>query len=115
MAYVTGGLYQVFAPATTTPPYALMTHMSGTDTNSGNGARILSRLLFQVQIVGPVTMGATIRSAYARADALLQPSFRPLRNTDNTLACFREQTLSYGEIIGGTLWLHYGGTFRVEV
>ena len=65
---------------------------------------------------GPVADAANITAAYARADALLQPSGNPLRNTDNTLACFREQALEYGEVRqDGTLWMHHGGLYRVEV
>jgi hypothetical protein len=116
------GIFQGAAPAgTATGNVCILNLQSSTDTNSAFGARILTRQLFQVKIVGPLNVlqgdnSSAIRSAYARADALLQPSGLPTRNSGGTLACFREQAISYTELRGdGTLWLHYGGLYRVEV
>jgi hypothetical protein len=110
------GIYRYAAAAGTVPDFCIIALQSATDTNSGTGVRLLNRALFQVKISGPVADAANIAAAYARADALLQPSGNPLRNTDNTLACFREQALDYGEVRqDGTLWMHHGGLYRVEV
>lgn len=116
MALVTGGVWQVLAPPTTLPDFCLLINQSAADTNAGTGGRLLTRALFQVKIVGPVADAANLRAAYARADGLLQPNGQPLRNSGGVLACYREQALSYGEVRGdGTLWLHYGGLYRLEV
>jgi hypothetical protein len=109
------GVYQVMAPTQSTPDYALLIHQSATDTNSGTATRLLSRLLYQVKIVGPVQDAANLRAAFARADALLQPSGQPLRNTAGALDCFREQAFSIGELVNGALWLNVGGLYRIEV
>ena len=110
------GVFQGAAPAGTTGNFCILNLQSSTDTNSAFGVRILTRQLFQVKICGPIENDTSIRSAYARADALLQPGGLPLRNQGNTLACFREQAISYTELrADGTLWLHYGGLYRVEV
>lgn len=113
------GIFQGAAPANTaasTNPACIINLLSSTDTNSAVGVRLLTRQLYQVKIIGPIANATAIRSAYARADAVLQPSGTPLRNQNGTLACFREQALSYTELrADGTLWLHYGGLYRVEV
>lgn len=109
------GVYQVLAPPGAQPPYVLLISQSGQDVLSATGVRLLSRLLYQVKIVGPAADAATLRAAYARADALLQPNGQPLRNSGGTLAVYREQTLSVGELVGGVLWLNYGGLYRVEI
>lgn len=115
MAYLTGGLHQVLAPTGTTPDYALLIHQSATDVNAAVASRIMTTLVFQVKIVGPATDEANLRAAYVRADGLLQPSGLALRNTNGTLACFREQTFSVGELVNGALWLNIGGLYRVIV
>ena len=119
-AAAVSGIFQSVALAGTTGIFCILNLQSSTDTNSAFGARILTRELFQVKICGQLDSGGavatSIRSAYARADALLQPNGLPLRNQSNTLCCFREQALSYTELrADGTLWLHYGGLYRVEV
>ncbi len=111
------GIFQGAAPAgTATGNVCILNLQSSIDTNTANGFRRLTRELFQVKICGPIENDVSIRSAYARADALLQPNGQPTRNSGGTLACFREQAISYTELRGdGTLWLHYGGLYRVEV
>jgi len=110
------GIYRYAAKAGATGDVCIINLQSSTDTNGGTGVRLLNRALFQVKISGPVADAANINAAYARADALLQPSGNPLRNTDNTLACFREQALDYGEVRqDGSLWMHHGGLYRIEV
>lgn len=110
------GIYRYAAATGTAPDFCIIALQSSTDTNGGTGVRLLNRALFQVKISGPVADAANINTAYARADALLQPSGAPLRNTDSTLACFREQALDYGEVRqDGSLWMHHGGLYRIEV
>ena len=110
------GVFQGAAPAGTTGNFCILNLQSSTDTNTANGFRRLTRELFQVKICGPIENAPSIRSAYARADALLQPNGQPTRNTGGTLALFREQAISYTEVrADGTLWLHYGGLYAVEV
>lgn len=115
MAALTGGLWEVYAPPGTTTPYGLLACQSATDVNAATAARIMTTLVYQVKIVGPAQDESTLRAAYVRADGLLQPSGRALSNTNGTLACYREQTFSLGELVNGALWLNIGGLYRVEV
>lgn len=109
------GVYMAVAPPGTQPDWCILNLQSGQDTNSAYGVRIMSRLTFQVQIIGPATDDANIRAAWARADALLFPNGQPTRNQGSTLAIYREQPLSYLELVNGSLWMHYGGLVRAEV
>lgn len=109
------GIYEVLAPTQATPDYCLLIHQSATDVNATTAARIMTTLLYQVKVIGPAQDEANLRAAYARADALLQPGGRALTNTNGTLACYREQTFSVGELVNGALWLNIGGLYRVEV
>jgi hypothetical protein len=115
MGYLSGGLWEVYAPPGTTTPYALLACQSATDVNGATASRMLTTLVYQVKIVGPAQVESTLRTAYIRADGLLQPSGRALSNTNGTLACFRQQTFSLGELVNGALWLNVGGFYRVEV
>lgn len=116
MALLAGGLWKYMAPPGSTPDYGLIANQSAPDTNSAIGSRILSRMLFQVKFVGPTQDDANLRAAFARADALLQPSGQPLRNQSGTLACFRESSLQLAEpqLINGVQWVNIGGIYRVE-
>lgn len=114
MAAVTG-IYEVMAPTQATPDYALLIHQSATDVNAATAARIMTSLLYQVKVVGPAQDETALRAAYTRADGLLQPNGRALSNTTGTLACYREQTFSVGELVNGALWLNIGGLYRIEV
>src|SRR5690242_2333155 len=82
MALVSG-IYRYAATPSTAPDVCIIALQSSPDTNGGTGVRLLTRALFQVKISGPVADMPNINAAYARADALLQPSGNPLRNTDN--------------------------------
>ena len=114
MALVTG-VYQELAPVAATPDYCLLISQSGTDVLSGVATRIMTTLLYQVKIIGPATDSVNLNNAFARADALLQPNGQPLRNSGGTLACYREQTMTVGELVNGVLWRNKIGIYRIEV
>lgn len=116
MGYLAGGVVQTNAVPGTTPDFCQLVNQSAQDTLSATGSRLLTRLLFQVKLMGPEQDAANLRAAYARADALLQPSGQPLRNYGGTLAIYRESMLpTDGGVINGDQWLAAGGLYRVEV
>lgn len=116
MAYLSGGVWSVSAPPGTTPDYCQLVNQSAQDTLSAVATRIMTRTLFQVKIFGPVQDAGNCRAAFARADALLQPSGQPLRNSNGTLAIYRESMLpTDGGVINGVQWYAAGGLYRVEV
>ena len=110
------GVYQGMAPDVAyTKPYAIMTLQAGVDTLTATAVRMLSRLTLQVKIVGTGADRASVRSAFARLDALLMPNGQPLRLQGGTLALYRTGLISYDEVDGGTLYTNLGGLYRVEV
>lgn len=116
MGYLSGGVWQVSAPKSTAPDYCQLVNQSSVDTLSGNAVRLMTRLLYQVKVMGPIQDAANIRTAYARADALLQPSGLPLRNYASTLAMYRENMLpTDAGVINGVQWYAAGALYRVEV
>lgn len=115
MSYITA-IGQNSVPPGTLPDYCLLINQSAQDTLSATAVRIMSRPLFQVKVLGPIQDDSNIRAAYARADAILQPSGQPLRNSNSTLAIYRESELpTDGGTINGVQWLVAGGIYRVEV
>lgn len=115
MSYITG-LFADEAPQTTLPDYAILAWQSpGADTLTATGWRVLSNPLLKLAICGPQSDKANIEAAYARADALLQPSGQPLRNTSGTLAIYRDSpyTLTEPELVNSETWIQFGGLYRI--
>lgn len=110
MADVTG-IWTGVAPQGTQPDYCILQPQSPTDVLTATAKRIMSRNLYQVKIVGPVSHYSNISAAYARADALLAL----VRSTNGILACFRESQLYVPEDFGGVPWVALGGLYRIEL
>ena len=110
------GVYQGVAPdAAYTKPYIVFNLQSAQDTLTATAVRMLTRLIVQVQVVGMAKDSSAVRSAFARADALLQPGGQPLRLQGGTLCLYRTGAVSYDEVVSGAQWTHLGGLYRVEV
>ena len=120
MGYVSD-VYQDIAPAIASTCYCIMQAQSAVDTNTATAVRMLTRLVMVVKIVGPANKsdgtsnGATLRAAFARADALLCPNGQPTRLAGGTLALYRTGVIAYSEVVAGAQWLHLGGLYRAEV
>ena len=115
MALISGVYQGVALPVAYTKPYIVVNLQSAVDTLTATAVRMLTRLILQVQVVGKASDGAAVRSAFARADALLQPNGQPLRLQVGTLCLYRTGAVSYDEVISGAIWTHLGGLYRVEV
>src|SRR5690242_13153496 len=117
MGYVSG-VYQDIAPvATYTKPWCVMQMQSAPiDTNTATAVRVLSRGILTVKIVGKASDGASIRAAFARADALLCPNGQPRRvgdgNSGDLLDLYRSSTIAYSEVDSGIQYVHLGGQYR---
>lgn len=117
MALVSG-VFLSIAPTNTQPDWCVIGVQSpGADTLSANAVRLLAQPLVSVKLVGPAADMANLSAAYARADALLQPSGQPLRNdpVTGTLACYRVSALFLPEpqLINGEPWVNLGGLYRL--
>ena len=120
MSYVSGVYQKTIPVGTYTKPWCVMQMQSAPiDTNSASGDFILARGILTVKIVGKASDGASIRAAFARADALLFPNGRPRRvgdgNSGGLLNIYRTGTIDYDEVDGGIQYVHLGGQYRFEV
>ena len=119
VAAATGGIWQGFADIGVTAPYAQYSEQAGTDTITINAKRLFSRLLLQIKAIGPT--GPTT-SGYAalvvianRIDALFGRVGSITLSPGVMLSCYREQPLSYEELINGAQWSHLGGLYHIDL
>jgi hypothetical protein len=115
MAAATGGVWTDFAPIGTVPPFALIGQQAGTDVLTVNANRLFVHLLMRLQAVGPVANYAALVTIADRIDAL----FKNVRSlglpSGGVLACYREQTLAYSNLINGAQWSYLGGLYHIEL
>ncbi len=117
--YAPGGGWQAMAPPTITEPFWIVALQSpGNDTLTQNAVRLLSTPLFQVKMVGPTALIATLASGAERIDTLLGGK-EGLRNQTITggfiAACYRDSPLQSNELVNGELFSSIGGLYRMEI
>lgn len=115
MAVATGGVWLSYAPIGTVAPFAVFDQQSATDVLTSAAVRIKVHILVQIKMVGPASNYAALVTGANRIDAL----FKDVRNVGLSgggaiLACYREQSLSYPELINGAAWHHLGGLYHIE-
>jgi len=116
MANATGGVWQGFADIGTIAPYALVTCQSDVDVLTMNAVRLFTNGVFQIKAIGPTSGFTTLITIADRIDALFRRT-GPVAITGGggVLACYREQSVSYSEIINGSAWSHLGGLYRIAL
>lgn len=105
------GIWTGVAPEGVSPDFCILQPQSMPDVLTATATRIMSRNLYQVKIVGPVSDYANISRAYDRADQLLAL----VRNSGGIIACFRESSIYLPEVVDGVPWVNLGGMYRVEI
>jgi hypothetical protein len=118
MAVATGGVYREFAPVDTMAPYALVGMQAGTDVLTVNAVRLFTHLVLQIKAVGPSGTGgnyAALVTIADRIDALFKSVRSVALPSGGVLACYREQTIAYGEEVNGSPWSHLGGLYSIEL
>lgn len=108
--YVGQRVFGHLAPQTASYPYALFTLQASSDENALQG-RAVTRLMYQVKIIGVGGSMGAIAAAANRLDALLQDAQTVVNGT--RLRCQREQVVAYPEIANGVAYYHLGGLYRV--
>lgn len=109
-----GGVWRSMAPPSTQPPYIILVLQSGMDTLTAQVVRLLSEIVYQVRVVGPVSMTSSLFSIASEIDALLG-------RTSGTapgglvLSCWRESPLQLDELVNGELWTNIGGLYRLQI
>ena len=120
MTVAVGNIWLSFAPIGTVPPFVIMNQQSATDVLTANAVRLFTDILLQIKMIGPASgvvganYGALIQGA-DRIDAL----FKSVRSvglaSGGVLCCYREQIVSYSELINGAAWHHLGGLYHIEL
>lgn len=112
----TGGVWQGFAPIDTSGAYALVTKQGSQDALTMNVVRLFSHIILQIKAIGPATNYAALVAIANRIDALFKrvgPTALP--DGGGVLACWREQEVSYSELVNGAQWEHLGGLYHIEL
>ncbi len=118
MAAAVGGVYREYAQVDTVAPFVIVSQQSSIDVNTVNGIRLFTDKLMLIKAIGPSGPGgnfAALVTICDRIDAL----FKNVRNvglpSGGILACYREQEISYGELVNGQPWSHLGALYRIEL
>jgi hypothetical protein len=118
MAAATGGLYQGLAPVDTVAPFVLVVQQTGMDVLTMNANRLFVHILLQIKALGPSGPGgsyAALVTIADRIDALFKSVRSVPLSSGGVLACWREQSLAYSELVNGQPWSHLGGLYHIEL
>jgi hypothetical protein len=116
MAIAVGGVWLSYAPIGTLPPFAIMSQQAANDMLTVNAVRLFTDILLQIKMIGPATTYTATVAGADRIDALFK-SVRDvgLSGSGGVLSCFREQIISYSELINGAAWHHLGGLYHIRL
>lgn len=118
MAAATGGIYREYAPIDTPAPFVIVAQQVGTDVLTVNAIRLFTSLLLQIKMLGPSGPGGNYAALVVGADRI-DALFKSVRSvglgTGGVLACYREQSIAYGELVNQQPWSHLGGLYRIEL
>src|SRR5258707_9076042 len=118
MAAATGGVFREYAPMDTIPPFALVTQQAATDVLTMNAVRLFVRILLQIKALGPSGPGGSYAALVVIADRI-DALFKSVRDvglpSGGMLACYREQSIAYGEIVNGQPLSHLGGLYHIDL
>lgn len=112
-AAASGGVWQGSADSGTVGPIVIVNQQAGTDALTMNAARLFVNILMQIKAIGPTSNYAALVTIADRIDALFKRVGPVGLSTGGVLSSFREQTLSYNEIINGKPYAHLGGLYRI--
>jgi hypothetical protein len=115
MAVAVGGVWLSYAPIGTVAPFAVFDQQAGTDVLTMNAVRLFVDILLQIKMIGPASNFAALVTGANRIDALFKSVRDVGLSTGGILACWREQTLSYSELINGAAWHHLGGLYHIQL
>ncbi len=118
MAAATGGIFQGYAPELTMPPFIMVNQQAATDVLTVNAVRLFVRILLQIKVLGPSGSGGNYGVLVTIADRI-DALFKSVRSvglpSGGVLACYREQSVAYSELINEQPWSHLGGLYHIEL
>lgn len=118
MAAATGGVYREYAPVDTVAPFVIVSQQVATDVLTVNAVRLFVSILLQIKALGPSGPGGNYGALVTIADRI-DALFKSVRSvglaSGGVLACYREQSITYSELVNGQPWSHLGGLYRIEL
>jgi hypothetical protein len=118
MSLSPGGVRRGFAPVGTPMPVTIIAFMSGIDTVTANGRRLLVRALYQCRASGPILSTPSVFALASQIDLVLGGN-QGLRNIAATggyvLSCYRESAVQFDDNVSGADYTHMGGLYRVTL
>jgi hypothetical protein len=114
-ALVTGGWHLDAAPSGTTEPYGVIHQQSATDDRTMRADLIAVEVLLTVRVIGSASVYATLLSAAARVDTLLDVKNVTAPDGNRIAAIVRESELSIAELVSGVVKHAVGGVYRTIV
>jgi hypothetical protein len=116
MAAAVGDIWLSMAPIGTAAPFVIMSQQAATDMLTVNAVRMFTHILLQLKGIGPATNFGALITIADRIDALFK-SVREvgLGGTSAVVCCYREQIISYSELINGATWHHLGGLYHIQL
>jgi hypothetical protein len=113
VAVAIGGIYQGNAPIGTSGLWVSIGQQSNTDVNTMNALRVFSSILLLIKAVSLSSDYDNIVIAANRIDALFQNQKNIALSPGYMLSSYREQSISFDEIVSGVQKSHLGGLYRV--
>lgn len=109
-----GGVHRDVAPLKTVAPFGIIQHLSGQDTITITGKRVLTGILYLFKVVG--TDEDIADSVYGSIDDLLSLDQVVAVDGGYIHACYREDTNNYADSsVVGITWRHSGGQYRLLI
>ena len=89
--------------------------MSSQDMLTVNVKRLFSNPLLQIKAVGPSSQYAALVTIANRIDTLFGRANLAALSVGGVLSCYREQELTYDELVNGQAWSHLGGLYHIQL
>lgn len=109
-----GGVQRDVGPVRTAQPFVVLQHVTGSDTTTHTGKRVLTRCLYLVKVVA---LDADIAdSVYDAIDAALFLDEVMSVTGGYIHASSRENPIAYADpSVAGQTWTHSGGQYRLTI
>ena len=114
LAIPIGGVFSGVADEGTATPYIVISQQSGVDALGANVTRILSDMLFKIEVVGRADQFMTLQTVADRVDFLLTKASGTTAD-GRILSVYRTQTLVLEEVDAGIKYSRIIGIFRYYV
>lgn len=110
-----GGSWPGSVPKDRPAPYAIYGWMSGFDTLTANGVRLLTQPLYQVRASGPASSVDDVALVASVIDDVLKRTTNTSVDGGLVAASYRESPLQIDQPVDGIPWVSIGGLYRLVI